>query len=120
MTPPNIPKQYKGSRETRERYTEGWQDARAGRPHAHVRHANAIIQQQGRRSYDAYSAGHADGRVAATSEPALIAQASALLDELEHMDLTLLPADQVAELVARLHRATEIFETHLQARRGSL
>ena len=116
MTQPNIPKAYAGSRDTRERYTEGWQDARAGRPHAHAGHANAIIQQQGRRSYDAYSAGHAAGRVEAKSEPALIAHASALLDELEHLDLALLPVDQVAELAARLRRALDALEAQLHGR----
>jgi hypothetical protein len=65
MTQPIIPKKYAGRRDTRERYTEGWQDARAGRPHAHAGHADAIIQQQGSLPYDAYSAGHAAGQAAA-------------------------------------------------------
>ena len=116
MTQPNIPKEYAGRRETRERSTEGWQDAQAGQPHTHAGHANAIIQQQGRRSYDACSAGHAAGRVEAKSAPALIAHASALLDELEHIDLALLPVDHLAELSARLRRARDSLEVHLQSR----
>jgi hypothetical protein len=119
MTKPNIPPQYEGSRDTRERYTEGWQDAKAGKLHAHASHAEEIIRQQGSLPYEAYSAGHAAGREAAQSEPALISHATALLDELEQIALAELPIDDVAELAARLRRATETLEAHLKARENS-
>jgi hypothetical protein len=119
MTTPKIPREYAGTRYTRERYTEGWHDARSGRPHAHAGHAEEIIRQQGRQQYDAYSAGHAAGREAAQAEPAIMAHATALLDELEQIDLALLPIGQVAELAARLRRATETLEAHQRGREST-
>lgn len=104
MNTPDIPRQYQGSRYTRERYTEGWQDGRAGRPHAHAGHADTIIRNQGQAQYDAYTAGHAAGREAASAEPGLIAWANALLNELEQADLRTLDASQLTALAARLRR----------------
>jgi hypothetical protein len=115
MSTPDIPRKYQGTRYTRERYSEGWHDGRAGKPHAHADHADEIIRQQGKSQYEAYSAGHAAGREAAVAEPSLMAWASGLLDELGQARLATLDASQLAELVARLRRLAEKIETDNQA-----
>jgi hypothetical protein len=115
MTTPAVPRQYWGSRYTRERYVEGWQDGRAGKPHAHASHAAAIIRRQGQAQYETYSAGHTAGREAAVAEPGLIAWLNARLGELEQAQPGALDAGQLASLAARLRRTAAHLETSVQA-----
>jgi hypothetical protein len=120
MSTPNVPRKYQGTRYTRERYIEGWQDAQAGKPHAHAGHADEIIRQQGQAQYDAYSEGHAAGRQPFQAEPELIVRANALLDELEHSTVAALHTDLLTELVARLRRVTERMEAYLDDQRTTV
>jgi hypothetical protein len=102
MNASDVPRQFQGSRYTRERYLEGWQDGRAGRPHAHAMHADEIIRNQGRAQYEAYSAGHEAGREVAAAEPGALARANGLLDQLQQTRLGSLNASQRSQLAARL------------------
>jgi hypothetical protein len=115
MSAPDVPRKYQGSPYTRQRYIEGWQDGRAGRPHAHARHAEEIIREQGKAQYEAYSAGHAAGREAPGMEPSWLAQAGALLEELEQMELGTVPNTQLTELAKRLDRMAEKLVAHIRA-----
>ena len=114
MTIPEVPRRYQGASYTRERYIEGWQDAQAGRPHAHASHAQEIIQRQGQAQYDAYSAGHAAGRVAVTLKSTLVERLYATLDELEQPNSEVPDRDQLSALATRLHQAAEQIEAYLQ------
>jgi hypothetical protein len=108
---PPVPRRYQGARYTRERYLEGWQDGRAGRPHAHAAHAEQIIQHQGQAQYDAYTAGHAAGRDTAAAEPGVIAWVNAMLDDLERAPLAALDSSRLAVLAARLRRMADLLDS---------